>query len=307
MVQGLKYFYLTDGILGFICLKGLIEKKLIPELVITHKKYQNLNIEELSKKEKIPILIIENLKNHNINLGNFHLGICVGFMEILKEDVFNAPQLGIFNLHCGKLPDYRGRAPISRALINGDNKITMTIHKIDSGVDSGPILIEKEFSVSNEDDAKTVYDKCTLYSADLIEKAFRIIRQNNFISHPENISKILKPQIEITKPANKAITKTERIINWEKSANEIYNLIRALVPPYPSAITYYKSEEILITKANIIENESYNKNPGIIEKVENMEIEVLCRKGRLKIYEIIYNDKITNNFLQIFKTGDILK
>lgn len=310
MASEIKYFYLTDGLIGLNCLRDLIKKNYIPQLVITHKNSENLfneNFKGLIDTEKLSLFIVNNLKELNIELKNFHLGICVGFMEILKEEVFNAPLLGTFNLHCGKLPDYRGRAPISRALINGDDKITITIHKMDAGVDSGDILIEKNLPISDNDDAKILYTKCSEYSSDLVLEVFEIIIKNNLILNPNTLNKLLKPQPKTTKSPYKSITKLERIINWEKSAKEIYNLIRALVPPYPSAITYLENEELLITKARLIENETENLFYGTINNVTENSISVLCGKGAIEIVEAIKGDKIIKNFLEIFKIGDVLK
>lgn len=310
MASEIKYFYLTDGLIGLNCLRDLIKKNYTPELVITHKNSENLlneNFKDLIDTKKFSLLIVNNLKELNIGLKNFHLGICVGFMEILKGEVFNAPLLGTFNLHCGKLPDYRGRAPISRALINGDDKITITIHKMDAGVDSGDILIEKNLTIYDYDDANTLYAKCSEYSSELVLEVFEIIKNNNLILYPHKLNKFLKSQPRTTKLAYKSITKLERIINWKKSAKEIYNLIRALVPPYPSAITYFKNEELLITKAKLIENETENFSYGTIKNIKDNSISVSCGKGTIKIFEIIKGDEIIKNFLEIFKTGDILK
>ncbi len=315
MVSEIKFFYLTDGLMGLNCLRDLIKKNFIPELIITHKNFQLDNntitihkqLGELSKQENISLSIVENLKEIKSDLKNFHLGICVGFMEILKKEYFNLPLLGIYNLHCGKLPEYRGRAPISRAVINGEKEIVMTVHRIETGVDSGAILIEKKISITEEDTAYTLYNKCSENSGDLIAKVFEIIERNNLINNPVVLSKLLNPQPEPTKPPNKSISEEERIIHWEKSAREIYNLIRGLVPPYPSAITFLKFEKLLITKAIIKENQTDNIFPGYIQNVTDKSILVLCKKGSIELTEIIYRGKSIENFSEIFKTGDILK
>ncbi len=315
MASKIKYFYLTDGFIGLSCLRDLIKENYIPELIITHKSLQDSkpseeiieSLKELSVSRNIPLLIIEKLKEYKGKIKNFHLGICVGFMEILGEDIFNSPLLGIYNLHCGKLPEYRGRAPISRAIINGDSKITMTVHKIEGGVDSGAILLENDIYIEDEDDVNSVYKKCSDFAGNLIKNVFGLIELNNLLVYPENINKLLTPQKEYKNSAYKSITYKERIINWDKPAKEIYNLIRALTPPYPSAITYYKAEELIITKARIIENDSVNKISGYIEKVSNNSIIVRCSKGTIELKEILHNEKKMDNISEIFKTGDILK
>ncbi len=315
MASKIKYFYLTDGFIGLSCLRDLIKENYIPELIITHKSFQDSklseevieSLKELSGSKNISLLIVDKLKEYKGELKNFHLGICVGFMEILGKDIFNAPLLGIYNLHCGKLPEYRGRAPISRAIINGDSKITMTVHKIEAGVDSGAILLENDIYIEDEDDVNSVYKKCSDFAGNLIKNVFKLIDLNNLLVHPENIFKLLTPQKQYKNSAYKSITYEERIINWNRPAKEIYNLIRALTPPYPSAITYYKAEELIITKARIIENDSENMISGYIEKVSNNSIIVRCSKGTIELKEILFNGEKIDNISEIFKTGDILK
>lgn len=311
----IKYFYLTDGLIGLHCLKHLIKNKYIPELIISHKTYQYnklketfyIPLEELVTRENISLIKLDSIKDYEGTFDSYHIGICIGFMEILKKEIFDAPLLGIFNLHCGKLPEYRGRAPISRAIINGENSITITVHKIESGVDSGEIILEKNIPILDDDDVNTLYAKCSEYSGEVIVEVFKIIEKNNLIYFPGKIKEFIKAQNECLKPAFKEITKSERIIVWNKSAREIFNLIRGLTPPYPSAITYFKSLELMLTKAKIINNEIFNSVPGYIEIVEDGSITVHCQKGIIQINEIISNGKFLKNFKELFKSGDILK
>ncbi len=146
----MKFFLLAHNLMSLICLKKLIQKKQIPDFVVIHK---NLDIEKLKdtfyspiektcKEHKIRLFRVNKLDEIKNVIEGSSFGICAGFMQIISEDIFALPEKGIFNLHCGKLPKYRGRAPISRAIINGESDVIVTIHKIDEGVDSGEICFE---------------------------------------------------------------------------------------------------------------------------------------------------------------------
>ena len=165
----MKFFYLAHGVMSNVCLRNLIEKKYVPDFVVVHKNYEREKllesfykpIENLCKNSSIKLLKTSSISELQKDIEGNDLGICVGFMEIIKKDIFEIPNYGILNLHCGKLPKYRGRAPISRTIMNGEKHLIISVHKIDEGVDSGDILNETKILIEDIDDVNSLYEKCS--------------------------------------------------------------------------------------------------------------------------------------------------
>ncbi len=197
-------------------------------------------------------------------------------MQIIRKEIFELSLKGIYNLHCGKLPEYRGRAPISRAIINGDRYIKVTIHKIDDGVDSGDICLEENIIIKKSDDVNTLYKKCSVSSASLITKFVTKITEGNISLRKQNLLD--------SKKANLKITEAERKINWNHSASRIFNLIRALTSPYPNAFSIYNDEKYYFNKASIIgKKEINNFKTGEIMQINKDSLIIKCRNGCLKV------------------------
>ncbi len=300
-INSFKFFYLAHGIMGLECLNGLLSDDIIPDLVITHldyekeKYYENfyLPIEELCLSNSIKHLKTKSLsdmlffdepyKNPTRGLPTdivpdfslYDAGICVGFMEIIRNNIFSIPSYGILNLHCGKLPFYRGRAPISRTLIDGNSYLTMTIHKIDEGVDSGDILLEKEIEISDDDNVNTLYEKCCEISSEAVKLALEKLQKGK--------ATFMKQDLEKHPEANKKISEEESRIDWSKSSRQIHNLIRAITIPYPCAKTYFGDNKLCIIESEIITEDGTDFQNGEVVNVDNEMISVQCGKGILGI------------------------
>jgi len=295
------YFYLAHGEMSLECLKGLIENNYAPAFVSVHKNYEYEKLKD-SFFEPIEILCVENniylykvdkISEIKVALENHSIGVCVGFMEILKKDIYELPKYGILNLHCGKLPLYRGRAPISRSLMNSENYLTMTLHKIDEGVDSGDIAGEHELEIDLNDDVNTLYKRCTDKSADFVIDILHKIVDINFV----------KQDLSLHPKAYKIITDKERKVNWENGIEKIFNLIRALTIPYPCAYSSNNGKIFKFIKSEIFSNETCNaRKNGEIYFVDEDYILINCKDGLLRIFEIRdENDnilKFENNFHQ---------
>jgi methionyl-tRNA formyltransferase len=297
----MKFFLLAHNPMSLICLNKLIKNKQIPDLVVIHKylSFEKLKesfyspIEKTCKKNKIRLFKVNKLEEIKDIIKGSDFGICAGFMQIISEEIFSLPEKGIFNLHCGKLPKYRGRAPISRAIINGDRNITVTIHKIDAGVDSGDICIEDRIRISDKDDVNSLYKKCSDKSAELI---------SNFVNRIKRDKIKLKKQ-RITKKANLRINEDERKINWNKVPGRIFNLIRALKSPYPNSYSYYNLKRIYFNKAEILNrNWIHTFRNGEIAEINNESIIIRCRGGYIKAFEMKDED---NKIIDLKKTFSI--
>lgn len=295
--------------MGLEGLKGLINRNYPPEFVVIHKdlELQKLYekyytpIEELCIEKNIPLIKtgkIEKIKNNFIGCD---VGICTGFMEIIRKDIFEIPKYGILNLHCGKLPFYRGRAPISRTIMDGNKTLTITLHKMDEGVDSGDILLESEIEIENSDDVNSLYQKCCERTPDVIIKGIeKLLRQNSNIFSKQSLP--LKP-----KP-NKKISGEERKINWQWNINKIHNLIRALTKPYPCAFSEYEGIIYNFIKSEIFSMDTCKaRQIGEIYYLDEDYLLINCIDGLLKITEIRNDNNNKVNLEEVFKPKGLFK
>lgn len=106
--------------------------------------------------------------------------------EILKETILSIPKLGVFNIHSAKLPSYRGSRPIPWAIINGEKTIGITLHKMLSGVDNGPIVSQSTIEVLQNDTSKTIYEKLTKAGALMFEEQLTYFKGNTFTLSLQN-------------------------------------------------------------------------------------------------------------------------
>lgn len=293
----MNFFIMVHSVSSYICLKNLIASDYKPGIVVSHKNYERemlnkdfyLPLEKLCAKNKIKLIESDSPSELKGEIKNYELGICVGYMKILRKDFFEIPKHGIFNLHCGKLPEYRGRAPISRTIMKGDSDLIITLHKIDEGVDSGDIAIEEKIKITNSDDVNTLYNKFSENSHKVIIKLFRDINKG--------VLK-LKRQRKTKRKAYTSLTEQECKVDWNKDSIEVYNHIRALKKPYPCSHFIYKNQKFLTNDVKLSKLKSVHK-PGIIEKRTANMLLVSTKTNSVYIGDISFNGKKVNpkNFI----------
>ena len=308
----LKFFYLAHGKMSLQCLENLLSSDIIPGLVVLHKdfEYEKLKnsfyvkIKQLCNDSGIQTISVDKIAGIKEQLKIFDAGICMGFMEIITEDIFAIPRYGILNLHCGKLPEYRGRAPISRTIMDGNDNLVITIHKIDKGVDSGDILHEMKIEITNDDDVNTLYIKCSEISHTAI------IESLNKIQSCDVTSLFRKQDLDERRKAHKKISNEERRINWKNTNESIFNLIRAITIPYPCAFFSYKSVVYYAVKSELPENSEEsegNFKAGEIISTDNGTLNVFCGNGTIALTEVRNPENQIIEINKIFKTGENLR
>ncbi len=158
------------------------------------------------------------------------LFIVIAF-RMLPEVVWQMPRLGTFNLHASLLPKYRGAAPINWAVINGDTETGVTTFFLKHEIDTGDIIRQEKIEILPEDNVGSVHDKLMHLGADLTLDTVGHILAGDLQPIPQDS---LIGGDEPT-PAPKIFKETCHI-DWNKSAEEIHNLVRGL-SPYPAAWT----------------------------------------------------------------------
>jgi methionyl-tRNA formyltransferase len=232
-------------------------------------------VKEFALENNIPVLQPEKLKDENfisrLKELNADLYVIVAF-RILPVEVFTIPSKGAFNLHGSILPKYRGAAPIQWALINGDKETGVTTFMLEQKVDTGNIILQEKIKIENGDDFGTLHDKLSLLGVEVVSKTVSLIDKGNI--------KLLKQDDSLSSPAPK-ITKELTEINWNKSAENIHNLIRGL-SPYPGASFMLRDKVIKIFKSKVSKGSCC---PGEFIQTKHSLI-IGCGKDSLNILEL---------------------
>lgn len=251
-------------------------------------------VKQFAIENNISVYQPEKLKGNNefveqMKSLNPDLFIVVAF-RILPKEVFEIPKYGSFNLHGSYLPKYRGAAPIQWALINGDEETGLTTFKLAEKVDTGNIYLQEKVKIDPDDNFESLHDRMSLIGAELVNKTVTMIESGNIELQAQNDS--------LASPAPK-ITKETCLIDWNKPASEIHNLVRGL-SPHPVAYFLHNNKVIKIYKSEVVKD--LNLKPAEIIQTKT-ELFIGCGKDSLKILEIQQEGKKrmnTEEFLRGF-------
>ncbi|MBE6070940.1 MAG: methionyl-tRNA formyltransferase [Clostridium butyricum] len=200
--------------------------------------------------------------------------IVVAFGQILTKEILDIPKYGCINLHASLLPMYRGAAPLNWAIIQGEKTSGNTTMLMDVGLDTGDMLLKEEVIITKNMTCGELHDILSVSGAELLLKTIEGVVNKTII--PEK-----QPQETFYA---KMLDKELAHISWDKTANEIHNLVRGL-NPWPIAYSNYKGDRMKIYETEVI-NEKSNKKLGTIINVDKEGIKVACKEGCLLIKKV---------------------
>jgi len=167
--------------------------------------------------------------------------VVVAFGQILKKGLLYIPRWGALNIHASLLPRYRGAAPIQWAVINDERETGLTAMRMDEGLDTGPIILQKAVSIGPEESAGELHDRLSRLSGDVLIQALEGLKEHRLVEMPQdNAMATYAPKIE----------KGMAVIPWAGSARSIAALIRGL-DPWPGAVTLAGNKEIKVFSAGV--------------------------------------------------------
>jgi methionyl-tRNA formyltransferase len=180
--------------------------------------------------------------------------------------------LDFLNVHPSLLPRYRGPSPVSTAILNGDKVTGVTVIKLDSGIDSGPILAYRETSIRPNDTTETLTNRLFRIGAALLVNILTQWVEGNVNAHPQNHSQAI---------TTKLLNKKDGEIDWDLTALQIARQIRAF-QPWPSSFTYWQDKLLKIIESHAIEFSKITTNcPGRVIQLPGGELAVGTSDGLL--------------------------
>jgi len=173
--------------------------------------------------------------------------VIIAYGQIIPARLLSIPKHGWINLHASLLPKYRGAAPINWVITNGETRTGLTTMRIDAGMDTGDILLQREMEIGPTETAPELAARMSEAGAPLMEKTLRGLAAGTIIPRAQN-------HVEAT--IAPILKKEDGRIDWNRSAQEIYNRMRGLAP-WPGAYTTFRGQTCRLWAENAVDPSSF--------------------------------------------------
>lgn len=229
----------------------------------------------------IPVFQPEKIRDFVSELRALKADVMVtcAYGQILTQDVLDVFEKGVWNIHAGLLPFYRGASPIQSCILNGETQTGVSILKTELGLDSGPILLVEKTDIENGETCGELSARLSLLGAKAIVSALNKVNSGDFT---------LLEQGEDGVNTVRKIGKEHAKIDFFKSADEIVNLVRAMnpAPLAYASVNGLKINVFTAEKADDIQAEESVKVGEIVSDIPKKGLIVKCGNGFLKILEL---------------------
>lgn len=279
MVQSLNLVFCGTPHFAVPTLDKLIEAGFHVRLVVTQPdrpKGRGLELVASPVKQRavqmgLPVVQPDKIKNNDefrAQLGNLKPDaiIVVGYGRIIPQWMLDLPPLGNINLHASLLPKYRGAAPIQWAIARGETVTGVTTMKIDAGLDTGDVLLQREIPIAAEDTAETLAPKLAGVGAELTVETLRGLQAGSI--HPrrqDHANATLAPILK----------KEDGVIDFSRTAREILNRMRGF-QPWPGAYTKFRGKTLQVWRAAVADR----RVPAFEIKIESERLFTGCGQDR---------------------------
>ncbi len=206
--------------------------------------------------------------------------IVAAYGQILPPYIIEFGGYGCINVHGSLLPEYRGAAPIQRAIIDGKKKTGITIMKMDNGLDTGDMLTKAEVDITPEDNFETMHDKLAEVGGKLLVETLSMLEKGEIT--PEK-------QDDSLSSYAKKIEKSDCLLDFTEDAYRVWCRIRGL-SPIPLAFAYLNGKMVKFINAGYSEK-SYDASPGSVVSLDSGKIIIACGKGSIELTRLLPEGK----------------
>lgn len=165
--------------------------------------------------------------------------VVAAYGQLLPQSVLDIPPFGCLNIHPSLLPRHRGPSPVVAAILAGDEVTGVSIMLMDKGMDTGPVLAQREWAISDTDTTETLTDKLSQLGADLLMETL-----------PRWLERDITPQAQDNVKAtySRVVTKEDGRIDWRLPALQLWRMVRAF-QPWPGCYTYWQGKTLKVAEA----------------------------------------------------------
>lgn len=201
--------------------------------------------------------------------------VVAAFGQILRKHVLDLPPLGCINVHASLLPRWRGASPIQHAILAGDAETGVTLMRMDEGLDTGPMYVERAVPITATETAATLHDKLAALGGDMLREFLPAISSGALTPTPQDDAHATYAPL---------IQKEAGLIDWQQTAVEIDRHIRAM-SPWPGAFTYWQGQQLKLLTAQPINLSTDTLTPGDVLAWQETAV-VATGAGGLQLIEL---------------------
>ena len=228
----------------------------------------------------LEVLSYESLKEQSVEQDIVGLSpnvlLTVSYGQTIPKKILNLFSHDVLNVHPSLLPLWRGASPIQSAILNGDKTTGISIMRMTTSLDEGPVFISRELQIDKKDNSEKLTEKLSLLAANILTTSLEKILEGKLKAKDQNHDKAT---------ISEKITKQDGKISWQKKAESIDQQIRAY-NPWPVAFTYIDGRYIRIWEAEVSAETSTHSEPGVVLDCDDNGIVVSTGKGNLLIKTI---------------------
>jgi methionyl-tRNA formyltransferase len=260
----------------------------------TRTKYKE--IVQFANKHKLELYVATNRTHSEEIIAKLQpdISFVVGWYWLMHRSTLERVPGGFIGIHNSVLPKYRGGSPLIWPIIKGENEVGFSIFTFTDGLDEGPIWAQGKVSVGDNDYISDVLEKLETLTIDVMRQSYLGIINGTL--GPVDQAHELATYCSQRFPA-------DGNIDWKRSAQEVFNFIRAQSDPYPGAFTYFEHQQMIIWKARVFEFPYYG-TPGQVARILNDEVYVICGDDRAIVLQEVEVNGVrakATKFIKSFK------
>jgi len=265
---------------GFECVSTLLDHGFEIPLVITHEDSPTENIwfrsvRDLCLERKITFITPSDLNDPELmnQLRSYKPDYLFSFYyrNMIPQQILEIAEIAALNMHGSLLPKYRGRVPINWAVLKGEAKTGATLHIMEAKPDAGDIVHQKSIPILPDETASEVFNKVAILAKTTLEEVIPDLLSGELPKRPNRLQE--GSYFGARKPEDGKV-------DWQKNAQEVYNLFRAVAPPYPGAFTEIASKKYIIHQAMLASPPFRQNNQLLGLQVVDNRIYGLCGDDR---------------------------
>jgi methionyl-tRNA formyltransferase len=283
-MKKIKIGYFADGPWSHQALeKLLLDSKIGIEFICARYDKPDLVLKEQAEMYGIDFIVHPKINSdeffQKISGYNSDLFVSMSFNQIFRKRLMEHPKLNTINCHAGKLPFYRGRNILNWVLINDEKEFGITVHYMDDGIDTGDILMQRLFKITDSDNYRTLLERAYSGCAELLFETVKKLASGKIVG---------KSQVDIHPLGFYCTGRVDgdEKLQWNQSSRDIFNFVRAICRPGPEARTVCGDVELKINRVELLSNApAYKGIPGAILEVCSDGFYVKTADSYLKVTE----------------------